>query len=290
MKTRTLTFFVLATVLTFPISAVATDPVSFRFTGHVTEIDDDDCSVPLLEPGVISIDDPVSGIFTYDLDAIDTDPDPNEGYYDAHSPPMPNYVTINGLSFQADPDDPHVAVYIYNDKPFFPFESDEIALFALTHSVPYSDLGLDDPEVTIDLTVMIIGLFDFTATVFSGDSLPSSLDLDDWDVTDHHIDIRGNVTGDPSCSFNIRLLFDIDSLDLCLDNETGLCSNGIDDDCDGNIDAADPDCATTSCSGSAASTVGVSPVYSASDLGRQLAYFLLPLGSIIALGFWRRKR
>ncbi|MAG45438.1 MAG: hypothetical protein CMH63_01545, partial [Nanoarchaeota archaeon] len=36
----------------------------------------------------------------------------------------------------------------------------------------------------------------------------------------------------------------LDGVSCCLANEVGRCSNGIDDDCDGNIDAADGDCCT----------------------------------------------
>ena len=293
MKVRTLTFFVLAAVLTFPMSSMATDPISFRFTGHLTEIIDEDCSVPLLEPGVISVDDPVSGIFTYDLDSTDIEPDdPAFGFYEDHSPRCPYHVTVNGVSFQNDPDNPNLYVKIWDDADTHLGIIDEFDVVGSPTSVPYSDLGLDDPEIVGTQTVLVAMLVDSTSTVFSGDSLPSSLDLVDWDMIPSRglVYISGEATGDPPCSFSIQIVFDIDSLDPCLDYETGLCSNGIDDDCDGLIDGDDPDCATTPCSGSAASTVGVSPVYSASDLGKQLAYLLLPLGAIIARGTWRRKR
>jgi len=71
---------------------------------------------------------------------------------------------------------------------------------------------------------------------------------------------------------------------------TEYCTGGIDEDCDGLVDEADPDCNTAPCSGPAASTVGVSPVYSVSALGKQMAYFMLPLGAMIGLMIWRRKR
>ena len=40
----------------------------------------------------------------------------------------------------------------------------------------------------------------------------------------------------------------------------------------------------------AASTIGTSQVYGPSELGKHLAYFLLPLGVVIGLGIWRRKK
>jgi hypothetical protein len=69
-----------------------------------------------------------------------------------------------------------------------------------------------------------------------------------------------------------------------------VCDNGIDDDCDGSIDGNDSDCAS-SCAGTAvASTIGSSPVYGASELGKRVACLLLPLGVIVALQFSRRRQ
>jgi hypothetical protein len=61
--------------------------------------------------------------------------------------------------------------------------------------------------------------------------------------------------------------------------------NGIDEDCNGS------DYCPGSCLASAAvSTLGASPVYGPSDLGKHIAFFVLPLGAVIGLGIWRRKR
>jgi hypothetical protein len=38
------------------------------------------------------------------------------------------------------------------------------------------------------------------------------------------------------------------------------------------------------------STLGASPVYGPSDLGKHIAFLLLPIGAVIGLGGWRRKR
>jgi len=61
-------------------------------------------------------------------------------------------------------------------------------------------------------------------------------------------------------------------------------------------DAADVDnvClleVTSPCAGTATnSIIGMNPVYGTSDLGTYLAFFLLPLGTMIGLMIWRRKR
>jgi hypothetical protein len=294
MKARSLTFLVLSAGLSFPLSSMATDPISFRFTGHVTEIVDEDCSAPLLDPAVVSVDDPVSGIFTYDLDSTDIEPDdPGFGFYEDHSPPCPYSMTVNGLSFQNDPDNPDLYVKIWDDADTHLGIIDEFDVVGSPTSVPYGDLGLDDPEIAGTATALAVILIDSTSTVFSSDSLPSSLDLVDWDETPSLglVYISGEVTGDPPCDFSIQIVFDMDSLDPCFDRETGLCSNGIDDDCDELIDGDDPDCTSTACSGSAeASTFEPSPVYGASDLVGHLACFMLPLGAVIGLRIWRGKR
>ena len=91
-----------------------------------------------------------------------------------------------------------------------------------------------------------------------------------------------------------------DDVDQDCDGADGvpeLCGNNIDDDCDGKTDCTpgqeDPDCncASGSCIGTVeASTYQTSPGYGASDLGKHLSYFLLPLGALIGLMIWWRKR
>ena len=47
----------------------------------------------------------------------------------------------------------------------------------------------------------------------------------------------------------------------------------------------------SSCAGSVeASTGGTSPMYDASELGKHFVYLFLPLGTILSLGLWRRRR
>lgn len=75
---------------------------------------------------------------------------------------------------------------------------------------------------------------------------------------------------------------------------TGNCSDGKDNDCDGSPDCNDPDCPAcpASCAGNAvASTLGATSMHGASDLGKHLAFFLLPVGAVIGLRIWdNRKR
>ena len=66
---------------------------------------------------------------------------------------------------------------------------------------------------------------------------------------------------------------------------TEICGNGIDEDCNGADLTCGP-CAETA----AASTIGSRPGPEAPDLGSLLCYFLLPVGVLIGIIFWRRKR
>ena len=73
--------------------------------------------------------------------------------------------------------------------------------------------------------------------------------------------------------------------------EDPTCDDELDNDCDGDADGADPDCTAGGCARSvAASTVDTSLVHGSSDLAKHLAYILLPIGAVIGLGIWRRKR
>ena len=72
-----------------------------------------------------------------------------------------------------------------------------------------------------------------------------------------------------------------------------ICDDKEDNDCDGLVDAADTDdCGGGSCVGipAEASTYHSIDVLDFSDLERHLAYLLLPLGLVIGLIIWCRKR
>ena len=66
----------------------------------------------------------------------------------------------------------------------------------------------------------------------------------------------------------------------------GNCADGIDNDCDGLVDNCGGGCMTPA----AASTLETNLVHGSSDLAMHLAYLLLPIGAVIGLGIWRRKK
>ncbi len=266
MKARTPISFLLAFSLVLPMQSLAANYVSFKFTAEVNLIDDPNNDLD----GAIGIEDTCTGTFTYDLDAIDEDPSGEWGTYIDTSGLSGISASCNGLSFPTDP-----------NNTSFPFVTG-VLNSGLDWAHTYSPCLFPFP-VDPGQNINGIILDDHTGTALSSDARPASYNLDDWDERYFVLYWQSGVD---SAEIDAELL----SLDRCPDNETALCSNGIDDDCDGLIDGDDPDCTTPPCAGSAASTVGVSPVYSASYLGKQLAYFMFPLGAMIWLMIWRRKK
>jgi hypothetical protein len=65
-----------------------------------------------------------------------------------------------------------------------------------------------------------------------------------------------------------------------------ICDDGIDNNCDGLVD----NCGGSCVGAVQASTLDTSPVIASSDLAKRLAWFLLPVGAVIGLRIWRRRR
>jgi hypothetical protein len=274
MKERTVCFIVLVASVSLPMSLMAQpDSLSFGFTGHVVDVTDPGD----LLGGSVSIDDPVAGVFTYDLSTTDLRPEENMGEYFYDSPPNGIRVTISGLTFQTDPSDTQVSVYTKDTPESSGTGIDQFALTSKKCLLPYN------PNVTVDDWISLY-LTDNTRSALSSDNLPSSLDIDDWDEK------RLLIVMYELSTWPYILGVELETLNACINNETGLCTNGIDDDCDGAIDGTDPDCTSTCAGPAGASTLGASPVYGTSSLGKLLAYFLLSIGAVIFLGIWRRKR
>lgn len=77
---------------------------------------------------------------------------------------------------------------------------------------------------------------------------------------------------------------------LTEDIASGNCSDTFDNDCDTLFDS-DPECSGGACSASVeSSTIGASKVYAGSAPIRNVAHLLMPVGALIAIRLWRRRK
>jgi hypothetical protein len=105
------------------------------------------------------------------------------------------------------------------------------------------------------------------------------------------IDNDSDAYGDPGCENCTNQERDCDDTEpdvnpAVLEN----CTNGIDDDCDGNTDALDADCSSYSATANAEASMYGSKSVVGSGVFNELALLLIPVGALVALRILRRKR
>jgi hypothetical protein len=71
---------------------------------------------------------------------------------------------------------------------------------------------------------------------------------------------------------------------------TEVCTDGQDNDCDGAIDAADPECGGGTCAGSAAASVQATPGEKEGRFLNLLAFLLIPVAAALGIVVFRRRR
>jgi hypothetical protein len=114
-------------------------------------------------------------------------------------------------------------------------------------------------------------------------------------------DVPKGIQDVPAASYEDNLLYfhgssgdgtvwlDEIKVTACTDTEVGFCNNGVDDDCDGPIDYEDqPDC-TWDLSAAQSSTVDPGSLTNSKAFNR-LAFLLIPVGALVVLRIWHRKR
>ncbi len=261
-------------------AADATDLISYRFTGTVTEIDNGlTCSLD----GIIALGDDVQGILTYDLDTPDTEPDPSLGAYQHSGSPSGFIITVNGHVFEINYDASSLLALVINSSDQDIEGPMDGLLFSGIVIAPDS-LGLDFSCAFTSFS-SVIQFIDSTLMLLSSDDLvpiPTGI-WDDSDSSDSWV-IIGNA---PSESLLIK--YSIDTYAPCTDEEAGLCTNGIDDDCDGLVDRDDTDDCPPSAGWSTASVVEAK-FRNSSDITNYLFLLFIPIGAVIFLRLRARKK
>jgi hypothetical protein len=134
-------------------------PITFYYTGYLTQIASLDPESPFPDPITDDPSDPTtfSGSFTFDSLAPDNIPgDPTTGSYASAGGPFALTLTLGGLTFNLSA----VNIGILNDYPFPVGDQ---------YQVSYFEAPTGDNPTGITLSVV---LTDLSHTAFAGDSLP----------------------------------------------------------------------------------------------------------------------
>lgn len=147
--------------------ALAQNTQGFTLSGVVTTVEDPTNYLG----GSVSLGDPVSGVFYYDLDAVDIDSSPNVGYYKHNSSPYGISLRINSLTFRTDPanlDFFAVTVNNLSGRDYFVLGSNANIF---PWSTPLSQSTMSEIAWELD---------DPSGTALSNTNLPTSFNLADW--------------------------------------------------------------------------------------------------------------
>lgn len=138
--------------------------ISFNIQGNITKVYDNEGYIN----ASISEGDTFTGTLTYDTAKVDSEPNTGFGRYEYDSVPNGISVTINGLTFQTDPEDVNFQILVVDVGPagdeFYATSSSENS-FPVVPTNPYERIEWHlstDPSYLPD------------------DSLPTTLDLSSW--------------------------------------------------------------------------------------------------------------
>jgi hypothetical protein len=141
-------------------------PITVKITARVIEV-----AGPDIFGGLIHTGDLITGSYTYDPSIADISPnDPQTGTYLYTSPPFDIILTVNGLTFQTDPQNVQGSITVVNAQSAN--YVDEFLVVSL-NNLPVN--GTDIPQITLYF-------IDSTGEAISSDALPAggAPDLNNW--------------------------------------------------------------------------------------------------------------
>ena len=170
------------------------DIITIKIEGKVYEVNDPNN----LLGGAIKVNDIIKGKYTYDSNAIDTDPDPKLGIYWYYSSPCGMEVKIGGLVFKTDLTNVRFGIGVQNNKISPPYPGDAMEIGSGNNS-----------NLSNGLTVDVIdwGLYDPSGTALSSDALPTTAPvLSDWNQSTYSLGliIMGHNPSNLSMSYSIK--------------------------------------------------------------------------------------
>ncbi|MFV2065714.1 MAG: PEP-CTERM sorting domain-containing protein [Pirellulales bacterium] len=159
--------------------------VSYNFAGAITTASD-----PLASFGIVT-GDPFTGSFTYDTSLGIVSSGPGNVLYEQPAPiaPLTFSVTVNGVQYAAANSSAPLRIQVtdnsggLNDQFVVHTVYTGSLVHPLSGSYPFSNMALS--------------LRDSSATIFSSTAIPSSLDLNDFDLVGFSLNLSQNL-GDPA--------------------------------------------------------------------------------------------
>ncbi len=196
MKTKALGIILSGFLLVSVPACQRENLVSFQFGGSVGLLDDFDN----LLGGAISVGDPVSGVFRYDLNTEDSDPLPYSGLYVHTAPPAGISAEIKGFVFRTDPANVDFQVEV---DCFVGHPADILVLSSWKNTIPILDPGI------LEGSLLNIALSDYTHGALEDDGLPAELHREDWTSA------FGTIRLDAGGHGSALLQFSIETLEPC---------------------------------------------------------------------------
>jgi hypothetical protein len=159
--------------------------ITIAISGQVTSVSDQYNHFG----GQIHVDAPITGTYTYDTSALDSNPSLTLGDYEYNASSVGIWLTVEGFDFKTNPSQVSFHIGVYEDS----LGIEDQLVIGSHHNMPLPDDAL--------VQHIIWQLNDSTATALSSDSLPlTAPDLTKWNSnvlnisTDRNFGITATIT------------------------------------------------------------------------------------------------